>query len=131
MRFGEKLRVEYDIQAVDFQVPALSVQPIIENAVKHGICIKEEGGKIMLSTWEEENYFCIKVSDDGVGFRYKEQIDYNDEKLYIGIKNVRNRLETMVGGWLDIRSEIGKSLSRGTSRQRRGHCMCISGREAG
>lgn len=111
MRFGEKLRMEYDIQAVDFQVPALSVQPIIENAVKHGICIKEEGGKIKLSTWESKNYFCIKVSDDGVGFRYKEQVNYNDEKLYIGIKNVRNRLEAMVGGSLDIRSRIGEGTS--------------------
>lgn len=108
MRFGDKLQVKFDIQVKDFLVPALSVQPIIENAVKHGVCVKEDGGIIVISTWDSKEGYFIKVSDNGAGFIWKEQIDYNDGKLHIGIKNVRNRLETMVGGSLEIQSKIGE-----------------------
>lgn len=108
MRFREKLKVEYHIGAKDFQVPALSVQPIVENSVKHGICKKEQGGTVIISTWESgENYF-IKVSDDGAGFHWNGQTDFNDGKLHIGIKNVRDRLAIMVKGSLDIKSRIGE-----------------------
>lgn len=111
MRFREKLQVEYDIRVKDFQVPALSVQPIVENAVKHGVCVKENGGTIRISTWESRDGYYIRVSDDGAGFRWSEQVDYNDGKLHIGIKNVRSRLETMVDGCLDIRSKVGEGTS--------------------
>lgn len=111
MRFREKLQVEYHIEVKDFQVPALSVQPIVENAVKHGVCVKENGGTIVISTWETESGYFIKVSDNGIGFRWNEQTDYNDGKLHIGIKNVRNRLETMVEGSLDIQSDIGQGTA--------------------
>lgn len=104
MRFGEKLNVEFDIQVKDFQVPALSVQPIVENAVKHGICSKEDGGTVQIRTWESRNAVHIEVRDDGVGFD-AEQLEFNDGKLHIGIKNVRERLEMMVEGDLRIRSK--------------------------
>ena len=107
MRFREKLKVEYDIQVKAFQVPALSVQPIVENAVKHGVCVKEKGGTIQIKTWESTDAYFIRVSDDGVGFNWNEPVDYNDGKLHIGIKNVRSRLETMVEGSLEIQSKIG------------------------
>lgn len=108
MRFREKLKVEYHIGAKDFQVPALSVQPIVENSVKHGVCKKEQGGTIIISTWESGEDYFIKVSDDGAGFHWNGQTDFNDGKLHIGIKNVRNRLAIMVKGSLDIKSKIGE-----------------------
>lgn len=108
MRFGEKLQVEYQIQVKDFQVPALSVQPIVENAVKHGVCKKEKGGRVVIGTWEEKDHYFIRVSDDGTGFDWNEQMDFNDGKLHIGIKNVRNRLAIMVKGSLDIQSRPGE-----------------------
>lgn len=102
MRFGDKLRVTYDIRTTDFQIPALSVQPLVENAVKHGICAREQGGSILLSTQEQENDYIITVEDDGVGFDvYKEKQDGN---LHMGIQNVRSRLNLMVGGTLSIDS---------------------------
>lgn len=108
MRFQEKLQVVYDIQVKDFQVPALSVQPIVENAVKHGICSKEEGGMIEIRTWQSDAVYLIEVRDNGIGFDPNEMLEYKDGKLHIGIKNVRNRLQTMVGGWLTIRSKPGE-----------------------
>ena len=49
-------------------MPALSVQPLVENAVKHGICGKEDSGTLVLTTREKEDCFEIIVEDDGVGF---------------------------------------------------------------
>ena len=73
------------------------------------MCIRDrDGGIIVISTWDSKEGYFIKVSDNGAGFIWKEQIDYNDGKLHIGIKNVRNRLETMVGGSLEIQSKIGE-----------------------
>ena len=50
LRFGNRVKVEYDIKSDDFNMPVLSLQPIVENAVKHGICKKLEGGTIKIST---------------------------------------------------------------------------------
>lgn len=108
MRFGEKLQVEFDIQTQDFQVPALSVQPIVENAVKHGICNKEDGGYVRILTKEREKEYVIEVIDDGEGFEIREVGEHKDGKLHVGIKNVSERLEMMVKGTLKIESKKGK-----------------------
>ena len=50
LRFGDRVKVEYDIKSDDFNMPTLTLQPIVENAVKHGICSKLEGGTIKIST---------------------------------------------------------------------------------
>ena len=67
MRFDD-LSIIYDIKTTDFLLPALSLQPIVENAVKHGICSKTKGGKITISTLEHNDYYEIIVEDDGKGF---------------------------------------------------------------
>ena len=68
MRFGDELSVEYDIDTMDFEIPPLSVQPLVENAIKHGIHKKNGPRKVTISTWEDENDYVIEVVDDGVGF---------------------------------------------------------------
>lgn len=107
MRFGDKLQVEYDIQAREFRLPALSVQPIVENAVKHGVCAREDGGRVLLRTMETTEAYLILVLDDGIGFIPQDFSDSSDGKLHIGIRNVRSRLESMVGGTLEIQSVPG------------------------
>lgn len=104
-RFGEDLTVRYDIQATNFAVPVLSVQPLVENAVKHGIGMKEDGGTLTLSTREEPDCYVITVADTGVGFD-PEHYQY-DGKTHVGIENVRQRLEHMAGGTLKITSTPG------------------------
>jgi len=99
------LNVEYDIQDANFAVPALMLQPIVENAVKHGVCKKEDGGTVKISVKKNEDGVVIIVSDDGVGFDADEV--KNDGRSHIGIENVRNRLQSISHGDMKIESEPG------------------------
>jgi len=101
--YGDELRVEYDIQAAGFFIPALSLQPIVENAVQKGLRKKEGGGTVTVSTGETEEHFTVTVADDGVGFDLK----ILEESGHIGIRNVRRRLSALCGGTLHIESVVG------------------------
>lgn len=68
MRFGDDLNIVYDIGVTDFTIPSLTVQPLVENAVKHGVGMKEDGGTVTISTKEYDDRYKVVVSDDGVGF---------------------------------------------------------------
>ena len=105
-RFGDRLNIEYDIQARDFFIPALTLQPLVENAVKHGIGQRECGGNILLRTKKTEDGIVIKVEDDGVGFDIS-QLGDNENGDHIGIQNVRSRLDAMCGGTLIAESTPG------------------------
>ena len=74
VRFGDRVNVKYDIQAKDFIVPPLSIQPLVENAIKHGICKKPEGGNIWIRSYPIEHYNVVEVQDNGVGFS-EEQLN--------------------------------------------------------
>ena len=104
-RFGRKIQVEYNIQEQDFLVPALVMQPLIENAVKHGITKKVEGGTIAISVWREKGGFYITIEDDGLGYNINEE--KNDGKSHIGVINTENRIKAMCGGELYISSRPG------------------------
>lgn len=108
LRFGDRINVEYDIKCDSFTVPALSVQPIVENAIKHGVTKKAEGGTVKISSHEEENYYCVKVDDNGVGFDTQNP-DYADNEYHshIGIANVAKRLKYMSNATLEISSAEG------------------------
>jgi len=103
--YGEALNVIYDIKTKDFSLPALTVQSIVENAIKHGIGKREGGGTINICTRETDNEFLISVSDDGIGFEYDKAV--HNGRLCIGISNVRLRLSVQCGGSLEIKSEMG------------------------
>lgn len=106
MRFEEELAIVYDIQATDFKLPALSLQPLVENAVKHGVGKAANGGTVTISSCETEKEYILSVKDDGVGYDRNEK--KNDGRSHIGISNVQQRLKSMCGGTLEIQSEIGK-----------------------
>ena len=104
VRFPD-MTIQYDLRSVEFLLPALSVQPLVENAIKHGLMGLEEGGIVTITAYETEKYYVVEVTDDGVGF------DMNagyDETKHVGIKNIRGRIEAMCNGTLTIESEIGK-----------------------
>lgn len=101
---GDALRVEYDIQTTYFMLPALSLQPIVENAVQKGIRKKEGGGTVIIRTEETEQYFRVIVEDDGAGFDKK----ILGEDGHIGLQNVKKRLLALCGGTLTIESEPDK-----------------------
>lgn len=105
IRFDEELTVVYDIQAENFILPVLTVQPLVENAVKHGITKKRGGGVLTLATREEPERYVITVTDTGIGFDPAHYMD--DGETHIGIENVRLRLDHMAGGRLTITSTPG------------------------
>ena len=109
MRFKKKLNIVWDIQTDSFMIPSLTVQPLAENAVKHGICKSEKVGTVKISSRELDDCYEIEVSDDGVGFDVNET--KNDGKSHLGIENVRSRLWKMCGAELEITSEPGKGTS--------------------
>ena len=103
VRFPD-MTIQYDLRSVEFLLPALSVQPLVENAIKHGLMGLEEGGIVTISAYETDSHYVVEVTDDGVGF------DMNagyDETKHVGIKNIRGRIEAMCNGTLDIESKIG------------------------
>ena len=109
IRFQEELQVVYDIQTEDFIIPALTVQPLVENAVKHGMMGSENVCTITIRTKCVERGYQVIIEDDGCGFD-PEQVK-NDGRKHIGIESVRSRLKFMVGGTLTVKSAIGKGTT--------------------
>ena len=107
MRFGDMLHIEYDIQTTDFAIPQLSVQPLVENAVKHGVGMKEDGGTVTIATREEDDCYKVIITDDGVGFDTAKPIE-DDGRSHVGMENVRQRLKELCDADVIIESEIGK-----------------------
>ena len=103
IRFGDKLRFITDITVEDFMLPPLILQPLVENAIKHGISVKPNGGTITLRTRSEKGNFLIFIEDDGVGFDPSAA----GSEHSVGLKNVRFRLRHMVNGSLSIDSTPG------------------------
>lgn len=104
-RFGDRVHVEYEIAVKEFMLPPLTLQPLVENAIKHGICKKEGGGTVWIRTERKANSIYLIVQDDGVGFNPKEKRD--DGEKHVGLINVSNRLESMCHGKLEYRSRVG------------------------
>ena len=110
MRFSDELNIEYDIEMRDFKIPALTLQPLVENAVKHGVSKKNGGGTVRISSSYNGSIVTIKVIDNGVGYDMKNDIvnEENDGRSHIGIENVETRLKCMCNGMLEIESEVGR-----------------------
>ena len=102
IRFRDKLDVVYNVEVTDFKLPPLTVEPLVENAVKHGVTKKRGGGIVTISTHRTDDGVQITVTDTGVGFDPDHYME--DGKPHVGIRNVRDRLHNMVGGSLSITS---------------------------
>lgn len=107
-RFQGRLRVVYALGPRDFSIPPLTLQPIVENAIRHGILRREEGGTVTIRTGETPNAWQVQVLDDGVGFHPP---DPAEARSHIGIENVRGRLAALCGGTLDIHSAPDKGTA--------------------
>ena len=109
LRFQDELEVLYDIQVQDFMIPSLSVQPLIENAVKHGVGRKIGGGTVSIRTYETENDYVIRITDDGVGFEEGEYAE--GDSTHVGIENTKNRLYMMMNARLEVESIKGEGTT--------------------
>lgn len=104
VRFGDKVEFYTDIETVDFMIPPLIIQPVVENAIKHGISKKKGNGTIILRTRQQGENVLITIEDDGIGFEMAEL----DKEKSVGLKNIRFRLEHLVNGTFAISSEVNK-----------------------
>lgn len=105
LRFDDRLRTRFEISDVDFCVPQLSIQPLVENAVKHGVCKKEEGGTVLLRTHFDGSSHCVEIVDDGVGFDVRALEEESSGS--IGIGNVTYRLKSECAAEVGIESAPG------------------------
>jgi sensor histidine kinase YesM len=115
IRFEDSLEIEYDIKCDDFYLPVLTVQPIVENAVKHGTSKKRGGGKVVISTYEDAKNYIIKVSDTGCGIKAEDlpkiktkffKANHTRRGSGIGLA-VADEIMTMHGGNLIVDSKEG------------------------
>lgn len=103
VRFPD-MTVIFDVQVEEFFLPALSIQPLVENAIKHGLMGLESGGTVKITAYETSENYCVRIEDDGVGF---DTAVLQDPQKHIGIRNIRGRLEAMCGGTLTVESTPG------------------------
>ena len=111
MRLEDKLDMQYDIEEDGFPVLPLCVQPIVENAIRHGIHKRgRKGGRVILRTRSDSQTWVVQVEDTGVGFDVAKMFrEINREgKDSTGLSNIRFRLEKVMGGSMDIQSKEGE-----------------------
>ena len=102
------VHVEYRIEDDSFELPALTIQPLVENAIRHGVRSVKDG-RVSVSTACEEGAHRIRIEDNGVGFDPKQ--GESSEETHIGLENVKNRVEQMCGGTVVLQSRIGEGTS--------------------
>jgi len=95
----------FEAQLSDFEIPPLTVQPMVENAIRHGIRGKNQKGNLYIRTYQKDDLIQIEVQDDGVGF---DSAQNKSKEENVGIRNVSQRLEIMSKGSLKIESKLGE-----------------------
>lgn len=104
VQLGERLTMEYDVFDADFMIPVLTIQPIVENAIEHGIKPHVGGGKVRVSLRQDEDYYEVTVLDDGEGFTPGEESNVAS----VGIANIKTRMGKHPGCSIKVESEPGK-----------------------
>lgn len=112
LRFSDKLKIEYDIEEEHFTVPTLSIQPLVENAIKHGVTKRPEGGTVTISTRKDAQNYVVQVSDDGVGFDPNAALA-EDGRSHVGLANIRYRFENMMHAKVTVEStpDVGTTVT--------------------
>lgn len=103
-----KVQVEYDLQEEDFFIPPLSVQPLVENVIQNGLCKAEEGGKVIIRSFCEEEKYVIEIVLSSTISEEEEEMKYHpDQEL---IDHIRIRLEKLMNGTLKLENEPEKEI---------------------
>ncbi|WP_168714395.1 ATP-binding protein [Niallia nealsonii] len=108
MRFRDRIHIQYDIKVKDFMVPPLIVQPVIENAIRHGISKKAAGGFLFFSVEQKKKQIMITIEDTGVGMSPETLASIFSSAAregHVGLKNINKRLKYYYGTELQITSE--------------------------
>ncbi len=110
-RFGERLHVVYEVEEdIQLYIPPLSIQPLVENGIRHGVMKQVDGGTIQLSVWQDSDSVHIQVVDNGVGIpadKLATLLSAQSDGRGVGLQNIHQRLLRMYGTGLSIESDIG------------------------
>jgi signal transduction histidine kinase len=113
-RFRERLHFEYDIAEgmYNVKIPPLLIQPLVENAIRHGIAQRIEGGRVKLTAYEAEGDYWFIIDDNGVGMEsavMNELLGFGHaERQGVGLLNINKRLKYEYGTELQLESEPGR-----------------------
>ncbi|WP_438349568.1 ATP-binding protein [Paenibacillus sp. FA6] len=115
-RFGERLQVVWNVQQdITIELPPLSIQPLVENAVRHGVLTRTRGGMITITISENDGYVEISIMDNGVGMDEQKLNSILDSRSHqkkgIGLLNTDRRLKQIYGRGLLIRSISGEGTT--------------------
>lgn len=108
MRFGDRFRISFNIEADQFLLPPFSVQPLVENAVKHGVEHSDLVGEIRVESYETPNHFVVVVQDTCGGFDVER---LRQSKTSFGLRYIQQILSMTVNGKMVVDSEIGVGTS--------------------
>lgn len=120
MRFGARIsyKISCEVDAEKIMVPTFTFQPLVENAIIHGLSPKVEGGKIKIRIWERKGIRTMMVADNGIGMpeatlcKLREEISKNEGRdMGIGFANVSRRMKAM---YPEAKIEIFSKEHRGT-----------------
>lgn len=110
MRFGDRLNVEYDCPETDFEIIPLSIQPLVENAIRHGVYERgADGGTVVLRTLRTSDNLLIQVEDNGVGFDFNTTMSEvkAGTRDSTGLFNLIFRFETLMKAKVTVESCVG------------------------
>lgn len=105
LRF-DNITFEFKIEDSDFEIPALCIQPMVENAVRHGVRSRKDG-HILIHTFQDQKYHNIVIQDNGKGF---DNAQFNGSRTHIGLLNTRLRIERLVHGIFEVESVPEKGV---------------------
>lgn len=115
-RFGDRLNIHYELDCnMNFMIPPLIIQPLVENAVKHGIHNNINGGDIIIRIIDDKEKICIKIIDNGIGMSKEtlSLVNSHSDEQGIGISNVYKRIKSYYGDTASF--DIDSELSHGTT----------------
>ncbi|MBN7773537.1 sensor histidine kinase [Clostridium aminobutyricum] len=115
MRFGERLQVEYDMdETLNLPIPPLILQPLVENAVRHGLMEHIAGVMVTISIKRQQDEAIFTIADNGVGMnaeRLSGLLEQKPKSGGIGVWNINQRLKMLYNRELTVYSEKGKGTS--------------------
>ena len=111
MRFGEHITIQYELEEEDFFLPVLTLQPMVEHAIRYGICKREEPGTVVIQTNRQDGKIMLTVRDNGQAVDADELNDMDGKQQELaGLLNVKRRIEGDCHGEMQFYSRA----SRGT-----------------
>lgn len=103
--FQKEIYLELELETEDFFLPPLTLQPLVENAIKHGKLLQHAQGTIIVRSWVDNADVVVQVEDNGVGF---DESVHTDKNGSVGLRNIEFRLEALCKGTLEMSSIPGK-----------------------